>query len=171
MNKVWKKYSFLFISIILIQVLVLNHFEMSRYIYPMIYVVLILDLPIKTNQFTVVAIAIVLGICIDAFSDTFGLHTSSMILVAYIRPIVLNLIRPRDGYDKINQPNLQEMGKFWYSEYALIILFVHHLWFFSFELFRFDLIGIILLKSLLSTIFSYILILMVQYLFYKPVKH
>ncbi len=171
MTKTWKKYSILFITTLLFQVLVLNHFEISRFVYPMMYVILILDLPVKINQFLVVAISILLGICLDALSDTFGLHTSSLILVAYIRPIVLKYIRPRDGYDKINQPTLREMGKFWYAEYALIILFIHHLWFFSFELFRMDLAGTIILKSLLSTIFSFILILLVQYLFYKPVKH
>jgi hypothetical protein len=132
---------------------------------------LILDLPIKTSKFTLLAISILLGVIIDSLSDTFGLHTSSLIFVAFIRPIILNIIRPRDGYDKINQPNVHEMGKFWYAEYAFIILFAHHLWFFSFELFRLDLIGIILLKSLLSSIFSFILILVVQYLFYKPIKY
>ncbi len=171
MTKTWKTYSILFINILLFQVLVLNHFEISRLIYPMMYVILILDLPVKINQLTLIAISIFLGICLDALSDTFGLHTSSLILLAYIRPIVLKYIRPRDGYDKINQPTLREMGKFWYTEYALIMLFIHHLWFFSFELFRLDLIGIIILKSLLSTFFSFILILLVQYLFYKPVKH
>lgn len=171
MSNIWKKYSILFIALVLFQVLVLNYFEISRYIYPMIYVMLILDLPIKTNQFTILTISILLGVILDSLSDTFGLHTSSLILVAYARPIVLKFIRPRDGYDKITQPNLQEMGKFWYAEYAFIILFIHHLWFFSLELFRFDLIGIIILKTLLSSIFSLTLILVVQYLFYKPVKY
>jgi hypothetical protein len=132
---------------------------------------LILDLPIKTNQFTILFISILLGIILDALSDTFGLHTSSLILVAYARAIVLKIIRPRDGYDKINKPNLHEMGKFWYAKYALIILLAHHLWFFSFELFRLNLIGIILIKTLLSSLFSFILILVVQYLFYKPIKY
>jgi len=171
MSNIWKKYSILFITLVLFQALVLNYFDISRFVYPMVFVMLILDLPIKTSQFTVLIISILLGIILDVLSDTFGLHTSSLILVAYIRPIVLRLIRPRDGYDKIIQPNLQEMGKLWYAEYTLIILFAHHLWFFSLELFRIDLIGIIILKSLISSIFSLILILMVQYLFYKPVKY
>ncbi|MGV6860884.1 MAG: hypothetical protein ACWA41_03880 [Putridiphycobacter sp.] len=170
MNNQWVKYGVVFVLVILIQVLVLNHFEISHYIYLMIYPMVILLLPIDTNKFLLVGLSILLGVLVDAFSDTFGLHTSSIIVVAYLRPIVLSFIRPRDGYDKVNLPTIHEMGKLWFAEYVLLLLFIHHFWFFSFEVFRLDYLGIILLKTIISTLLSFVIIVILQYLFYKPLK-
>lgn len=170
MNNFWIKYSWLFILLVLIQILVLNHFSISKYIYPMAYLLLLIILPVTINKYVTLFIAIALGVLVDAFSDTFGLHTSSLVLIVYVRPIILNLIRPKNGYDNINEITIHQMGKFWFSEYSIILLFIHYLWFFSLEIFRIDMIGTIILKTTLSTLTSFIIIIIFQYLFFKPLK-
>lgn len=168
MNKYWLKYSILFVAYVLVQGLVINHLEIDELIYPMIYVGAILMLPFDTKLAPMVLISIILGVFVDALSDTFGLHTSASILVAFARPITLNLIKPRDGYDNAVIPSIHDMGKKWFLFHSFILIFIHHLWFFSFELFRFDLIGVILLKTILSAIVTEVLLILFQYIFYKP---
>lgn len=170
MNNYWVKYGVLFIFIILLQGLIINQFQLSGYVYPMVYIIAILMLPFETNLFLSIVLSLVLGIGVDAMSDTFGLHTSSSLLIGYTRPYFLNIIKPRDGYDKSVLPSIHDMGKTWFIMSTGIMLLIHHLWFFTFELLRFDLIDVILIKTFLSSIVSLFIIILLQYLFYKPTK-
>jgi len=140
------------------------------YINPMIYPVMLLMLPFELGTILTILVAFLLGISVDAFSNTFGLNASAAMVIGYLRPFVLRIIRPRDGYDPVLLPSIHDMGKLWFLSYATILLFVHHLWFFAIEIFRFDQIGQILLKTIISLAFSLVLVILFQYIFYKPSK-
>lgn len=170
MNNAWVKYGLNFLLIVLIQGLVLNNVQYSTYINPMIYPVMVLLLPFELNVLVVMGVSLLLGLSVDAFSDTFGLHASSALLIAYLRPTLLKYIRPKEGYDTGLLPIIQDMGFVWFLLYAGLLSFIHHLWFFSFEILRFDLIDLILAKTFLSTIFSLVVMVLFQYIFYKPSK-
>lgn len=170
MNNPWVKYSIYFVFIILLQGLVFNQIQFSGLVYPMVYSIAIIILPVETSLLLSVSIAVILGIGVDMFSDTFGLHTSSAILIAYSRPTVLKLLRPRDGYDSVLLLSIHDMGKAWFLTFATIIVGIHNLWFFTFELLRFDLIFTIILKTVFSTIVTLFIIILLQYLLYKPTK-
>lgn len=170
MIKVYLKYSLYFIFVVLLQGLVFNNFQISEYLYPMAYVLVVLMIPPQVNLYTTLIISVVLGVSVDALSDTFGLHTSSCLTIAYLRPIILNFIKPRDGYDTNLTLSIQDMGKTWFFMYALIVIGIHHLWFFIFEILKFNQIGHILVKTLFSSFFSFILIILLQYLLFKPSK-
>lgn len=170
MNNIWVKYGMIFVLIVLLQGLVVNNIEMDEMINPMIYPIMILLLPFELNLFATMFVALILGISVDAFSNTFGLHASSALLIGYFRPAILNYIKPRDGYDPGLLPTIHDMGIMWFMIYGSIILFLHHLWFFTFEILRFDLIILLLGKTFFSLIFSLVLIVLFQYIFYKTSK-
>lgn len=161
-------YIIVFIAMVLIQGFFLNAMQLSTYLYPMVYIMVLLILPYDTNIFIALGVAFFLGIIIDGLSDTFGLHTSSALLVAFIRPSILNLIKPRDGYELNLDFTFQDMGYRWFISYALIMIAIHHLWFFSLDLFRFNLIGMILLKTIISSISTLFFIFIFQMIFFKP---
>jgi len=170
MSNPWVKYSVYFVFIILLQGLVFNQIQFSGLVYPMVYSIAIIMLPVETSLIISIIIALLLGIGVDMFSDTFGLHTSSSLLIAYIRPTILKYLRPRDGYDSVLLLSIHDMGKKWFLTFSAIIIGIQNLWFFSFELLRFDLIFTILLKTILSTIVTLFIIILLQYLLYKPTK-
>jgi hypothetical protein len=170
MNNTWVKYGSYFILIVLIQGLVVNNLQFSMYVNPMIYPVMILMLPFELNILISMLVAFVLGISVDAFSDTFGLNASAALVIGYLRPSLLNIIKPRDGYDPVLLPSIHDMGKLWFLTYAAVLLFIHHIWFFIIEALRFDQIGQILLKTIISLVFSLFLVILFQYIFYKPSK-
>ena len=155
MNNTWVKYGSYFVLIVLLQGLVINNIEVNAYLNPMIYPIMILMLPFELNAIITMLVALVLGVSVDAFSNTFGLHASSALLVGYLRPILLNLIKPRDGYVTTLLPSIHDMGK---------------LWFFTIEVFRFDLFFHILWQTVASAFFSIALIVIFQYIFYKSSK-
>ena len=160
----------IFILIVLAQGLVVNNIQISVYLNPMIYPIMILMLPFNLNTIVTMSVALLLGLSVDAFSDTFGLHASAAVMIGYLRPSLMKYIQPNEGYDNALLPTVHDMGIIWFLLYSSLLLFVHHLWFFSIEVLRFDLIWLILGKTFLSTIFSLALIVIFQYIFYKPSK-
>lgn len=170
MNNSWIKYSLIFILVVLIQGLVVNNIEINELFNPMLYPILILMLPFELSVFVTLVISFILGLAIDGFSNTFGLHASAAMLIGYMRPVLLKYIKPRDGYDSTLLPTLHDMGLLWFLGYASLFLFLHHLWFFTFEILRFDLFLLIVGKTFFSLLFSLALIILFQYIFYKASK-
>ena len=170
MQNNWIKYGVVFVLIVLVQGLVVNNIQLNEYLNPMVYPIIILILPFELNVLLTMIVALLLGISVDALSDTFGLHASAALFIGYIRPTIMKYIRPYDGYDSSLIPIIQDMGLKWYIVYGSILLFFHHLWFFTFEILRFDLFALIVRKTFLSFFFSLALIVLFQYIFYKPSK-
>ncbi|UKN00683.1 hypothetical protein K6119_13180 [Paracrocinitomix mangrovi] len=170
MNNSLLKYILIFVLIVLIQGLVVNNIQLNEYFVPMIYPLMILMLPFNMNAILSMLVGLLLGLSVDAFSNTFGLHASAGILLGYVRPTLLNYIQPKEGYENSLLPTIPDMGLPWYLLYTSVMLLIHHLWIFSVEIFRLDLFFLILGKTFFSLLFSLGLIILFQYIFYKPTK-
>jgi len=108
-----------------------------------------------------------IGISIDAFKSTPGMNASAMVLLAYLRPYLLKILEPREGYDITKSPSIYSMKRSYYLAYVGIASVVFHLWYFSVEVLRFSDYHIVLLKTLLSSIVAVILIILIQLLTVK----
>lgn len=165
------KHIFRFALLLAIQVLVLNKVELGAGTLLMIYPLFIVLLPEDTNVFLLLFLAFVLGISIDAMSNTYGLHASSLLLLAYFRPIIFKAFAPRDGYETDLELNLHTMGFRWFFRTFGLLLLIHHFWFFLMELFRFDEILLVLKHTLFSFPISFTLCVLIQFLIIsKPTK-
>ena len=154
-----------FIFLVLIQVLILNNIELSGYLNPFLYVLFILMLPFNTPKWLVLLLAFVIGISIDMFSDTGGLHAAASVFLAFLRPVMLKLISPRDGYDAGQQPTIQQFGLGWFLSYAGILVFIHHVVLFYLEAFHFAGFFSTLFRAILSSLFTISLIFISQFFF------
>ena len=90
--------------------------------------------------------------------------------MGFARYYVLKFVSPRDGYDVVVQPTIEDMGLEWYVKYAGVLIFVHHLLFFYFEVFRFDEFFRTLFRVILSSIGTFLLVYLIQFLFYSKRK-
>ncbi len=156
-----------FIALLLLQVLVLNQIEIGFGIQLMAYPLFILLLPVEMGVVVQMAIAFVLGILIDAMSNTYGLHASSLLVVAYLRPAIFKLFAPRDGYDPLMETNIFNMGTMWFLKAFGILIAVHHLWFFMLEMFKLNELLYVLQKTALSVPISFLICILLQYLFIR----
>lgn len=161
MNEVIK-HSIRFIILWAIQTLVLNQLDIGFGIQMMVYPLFIMLLPIDLGIFFVMILAFALGAAIDSISDTYGLHTSSLLIVAYFRPIIFKMFAPRDGYENFREGNIYELGTRWFIYVYGLLLLIHHFWFFTLEIFRLDNILFILIKTAISVPLSFILSLLLQ---------
>ena len=159
------KNSLRFIFLVLFQVLILNNIQLSGYLNPFLYVLFILMLPFQSPDWLVLILSFVLGISIDMFADTGGLHAVACVLMAFIRRPVLKLVSPRDGYDTGQKPTLQQFGFGWFFSYAGILIFVHHLTLFFMETFSFSEFFSTLFRAILSSLFTLMLIFISQFFY------
>jgi hypothetical protein len=163
-------YTVWFVALVVSQILVFNQFELGFGIHIMVYPMFILLLPFDVRPVLLMMLSFVVGITIDWYTNSFGLHTSSAVLLAYVRPRLYNVLEPREGYDNLRRPNLRDMGRGWFITIYLFALLIHHFWFFALEIFKFSEIFFILKKTVLSTISSFLVIGLVQIIFFKKGK-
>jgi rod shape-determining protein MreD len=162
------KYSALFILLVLLQGLILNNIEFGGYVIPFLYVIFILALPFETPNWLILILGFILGISIDSFTSTLGMHTSATVFMAFCRVYVLKLIEPRGGYEFNLEPNVPAMGLTWYLLYASTLVFLHHLFLFYIESFKISQFFYTFGRALASFFFTMVLILIVQLFNYKP---
>jgi len=160
-----------FLIIFLLQVMVLKSIDLSwedfSYIFLFIYPLFILLMPLKVSRSLTVLLAFIVGLSIDAFYDSPGLHAASLVFTAFIRKYVLKLLEPVEGYSMDSSPNISKYGFNWFLIYSSILLFIHLLVYFSLEAFSFVYFFEILLKTIFSFMFSQ-LILIVYVLILNP---
>jgi cell shape-determining protein MreD len=156
-----------FFALVLVQVLIVQNIELGRFINPFVYVLFILMLPFETPKWLLLIASFFLGITIDLFYDTSGMHAAACVLMGYIRPGVLKLFSPRDGYEFGTQPSIQYLGIPWFLSYAGILVVVHHLVLFYIEIFRFSEFFSTFFRVIVSSIFTLLLVVISQYLFQR----
>lgn len=154
-----------FIVLILLQVLIVQNIRLGSYIILFPYVLFILLLPFETNKLWVLFLSFVTGLVIDMFYDTAGLHAATCTIIGFSRYYILKLLSPREGYDAGLKPTIDSMGPIWFITYSGIIIFIHHLFFFYLEIFRFSEFFRTLLRVILSSVGTFSLVYIIQFLF------
>jgi len=158
---------FRFLVVVLFQVLVMDNVMISGYIVPYVYILFILLLPFETPSWVVLMSGFALGLGIDLFEHTLGMHTAATVLIAFIRPYMLDLLAPRDGYEPDTFPRIHYYGFIWFLKYSIIIVLIHHFALFYIEVFRIHDFFTTLLRVLLSSLVSASTIVLSQYFVFR----
>ena len=159
-----------FVVLVLLQVLVINHIRLGGYVHPYIYLIFIMLLPFSTPKWQLLVLGFVLGLTVDLFTGTPGLHAGATTLMAFCRPSIIKLVTGNQKFENITEPNLGQLGGIWFLRYVLCMVLIHHFALFLLESFSFRLIGQVLLRLLLSVPVSVFLIMMILYIFKREKK-
>ena len=154
-----------FVVLVLLQVLVINHIRLGGYVHPYIYLIFIMLLPFSTPKWQLLALGFILGLTLDLFTGTPGLHAGATTLMAFCRPSIIKLVSGNQKFENITEPNLGQLGGIWFFRYALCMVLIHHFALFFLESFSFRLMGQVLLRILLSVPVSIFLIMMILFIF------
>lgn len=152
-------WSFLYV---LMQAFIFRGMILFDYGFAFVYVACVLLQPLDTPRVQLLWLAFIVGITTDFFYDTLGLHAACTVLLAYTRPWVLRLLTPARGYDQGINP--ASLGLRWLATYLLLATFLHHLLVFGMEAATLSLAWVVLLKALLSMLYTTAVILLIQYL-------
>jgi rod shape-determining protein MreD len=149
------------------QVFLLKNITLYNLSTPYLYIMFILLLPFEIPNVLLFALAFILGLTIDAFYDTPGLHAASCVLLAFVRILFISITVQKEGFDNEPEPTLSTMGLRWFFAYALVLTLFHHFFLFNLEVFRLSEIPYTISRFILSTIFTVFLILLSGFLFYR----
>jgi len=156
-----------FVLLMSLQVLLMRDLMLWETGFCFVYVGFVLFLPLYIDKVLLLVLGFVTGITIDLFYDTAGVHAAATVLVAFLRPALLKLLTPRDGYETSDSASLASMGWRWWFTYSMVLLFVHHFALFFLELNGFKLVGFTLAKIVASTLFTGTVLVILQMLFFE----
>ena len=156
-----------FVVLILFQVLVMDNVMINGYMIPYIYILFILLMPFETPRWIQLLSGFALGLAMDLFTGTLGMHTAACVLAAFARPYLLDLMASRDGYESETYPRIHYYGFLWFLKYTLLIVVIHHLALFYLEVFQLKYFFSTLLRVILSSILSTSTIVLSQYFVFR----
>ncbi len=161
-----------FALFILVQVFVLDKIHLHQMLTPYLYFLFLIWLPFRMGRTQQMVIAFVLGFAMDSFRHHPGFHTAACVLIAYVRPLLINLLIPQEGADNnYLEPSFKSMGGVVpYMVFIGVLSFVHHGWLFLLEAWQFGNVWYFLVKTVLSTILSMFLIIVTELLFTRQQK-
>jgi hypothetical protein len=157
---------FRWLVLLFVQIFLLRNMAFYNLATPFIYVLFLLVLPFGIPNLLLYIIALLTGLTLDAFYDTLGVHTSACIALAFVRILFISISLNRESIDE-PEPSLGNMGFKWFSLYAVLCIFVHHLILFFLEAFKLTELGYTLGRTVLSVIFTLFTVLLVEFIFHN----
>ena len=157
---------FTFLILALFQVLVLKYMVLFGVGFCFLYLMALLILPLEMGFAGAMITGLLLGLTVDIFYNTTGIHAAASVLVMFIRPYWMSISKPRSGYEVNDLPMISNYGLTWFVIYALPLIALHSLAVFLIESGG-QLIGLSLLKMFVTSVISLVFMISIQYLFYS----
>jgi len=155
------------VLLVLLQLVLFDYVQLGHDLYPFVYVLAILLLPIEIPRAVPLILAFIIGFLMDVFNDTIAFNTGALVFAAFLRPFILQMLSPGDGYEIGKLPSYLNMGIGWFLGYSFIFLFFHQLVYFSFEIFMLAKIHIVLFKALINSVYSLVFVFILHLLFFR----
>jgi len=147
------------------QVLILKNIVLFDTAFCFLYVAYLFFLPVESGVLFLMFMGLLMGISVDVFYDSLGLHAFASVFVMYVRNYWLSLITPQGGYDTNDTPSIAAHGMQWFLVYTIPLVFLHHSVLFFVEAGGFGAFWFTLWKVIASTLFTTVVTVIVQYLF------
>ena len=158
---------FRFVLLLAVQIIIFNNMNFLGYISPFPYVLFIILYPVNGNKSGLLLASFLLGLIMDMFSNSGGIHTTACILLAYFRPYIFKFSFGLSyEYQTVKLNDVLTPERF---SFIFMSVVIHHFVLFILEAFQFSFILDILLRTLLSTIFTILICIITIYLI-KPNK-
>lgn len=158
--------SLFFVSLLFLQVFIFNNILFLGYLNPYLYIVFVFLFPLKENRFPFLTFSFLLGLGVDFFSDTGGIHAFSILFIAYFRLFFIKLYFKKNKTDyAFFKLKSEPFGKTF--NYVVTLTVIHHLIYFSFANFSLENYSNVILDTLYSSVFTSLLYFLGSYLFNK----
>lgn len=147
-----------FVLLVGLSIPVFDRYTAAAFVYPLIIILF----PLNTPRSALLIVGFVIGLTIDFFYNSPGVHAGALVFTAFIRPFILKSVEPRGGYRTGNLPTIVNYGFNWFLIYSASLLFIHLLIYYALDVFTFVFIDKIIVNSILSFVVSYVIMLLYQ---------
>jgi hypothetical protein len=156
-----------FILLLMAQVLIFNRINLFGYINPFPYILFIILYPVNGNRYGLLVSSFFLGIIMDMFSNSGGVHAASCLILANYRPYIFKFSFGLSyEYQTVKLNDVLTPERF---SFILIAVVLHHFILFILEIFSFYFIWDIIERTVLTTLFTLITCIIIIYII-KPSK-
>ncbi|MBY0486035.1 MAG: rod shape-determining protein MreD, partial [Flavobacteriaceae bacterium] len=125
-----------FILLLAAQVVIFNNFNFMGYINPFPYILFIILFPVNGNKYALLGASFLLGITMDLFCNSGGVHAAACLLLAFVRP---SLFKFSFGlsyeYQTVRLNDVLTPERF---SFIFLSVVIHHLTLFVLEVFTFE---------------------------------
>jgi rod shape-determining protein MreD len=156
-----------FVLLIFLQVFLLKNIALYDLSIPYLYILFILLLPFEIPNVLLFILSFAVGLTIDMFYDTPGLHAAACTVLALVRVLFISITVQKDGFDNEPEPTLSIMGFRWFFFYVSVLTLVHHFVLFNLEVFRINEFEYTLIRWVSSSIFTVFLMIVSGLLFFR----
>lgn len=162
-----------FILFVFLQVYILNKMPLlHELITPYLYFLYILWLPFYIKRGWLLILGFFLGLSIDYYSITPGLHAAACVLIAYLRPFIIHLLSPKEAAEySYKEPSPKAMGWTSYLLYALILSFCHNFYLLFLAWLSFGSFIVFLMKIFVTTAISLLMIIIAELIFPRELRY
>lgn len=156
-----------FILLLAAQVIIFNNFNFLGYINPYPYILFIILYPVNGNKYGLLAASFFLGLTMDLFCNSGGVHAAACVMLAHFRPSIFKFSFGLSyEYQTVRLNDVLTPERF---SFILLAVIIHHLTLFILEVFTFEYVWDIILRTIVSTLFTIIICILIIYLI-KPSK-
>jgi rod shape-determining protein MreD len=145
------------------QLLLLENVQLLGYLNPYYYPILLVLWPLKWNRAVGLLVAFALGMTLDLFENSGGLHASACVLLVYLQPYLAKSLVAR-ALEEGQSLTLLALGSSKFLTLTAMCMFVFHFWLFLLESFAFNEFFFVLFRTVLSTAVSTAMIYATQLL-------
>ena len=151
----------MFVVLLVVQVLVLNHVWLLNVATPLLYVYFAITFPRNTEKGEVLGWCFLLGLLIDIFSNTPGLAAGTLTLIGMTQTYLVELFVPRDSVENL-EVSAATLGWGKFSMLSGILTLIYCLLFFILEAFNFFDWQLWILRAVFSTVLTLLLMLAIE---------
>jgi rod shape-determining protein MreD len=152
------------VIVLLLQMLVFNNLHFLGICHPYIYILFLIALPIRIPQWIELLIGFGVGLIVDMFCGSPGVHTAACSFLAYLRPIFIR--RTIQDAERISMTiDGLSIGFNEYVKLVVLYTILHHTLVFLIEAWSLAHFWFLLAKIIVSSLFTIALLL-----FYDRIK-
>jgi rod shape-determining protein MreD len=155
------KTGFYFLFCVAPQVLILDNIHLFRIATPLLYLYVIVKIPANISRSPTILISFFLGLVMDIFSNTLGMHTAACTLAGMFREPIMYAFSGKELLEE-SSPSYRTLGINGFIKYVSLIVAIHHIALFSIESISFFDPVFLLLRIIASVILTMLLIFIVE---------
>ena len=154
-----------FILLLAAQILIFNRIDLFGFVNPFPYILFIILYPVNGNKNGLLVASFFLGLLMDMFWNSGGVHAAACVVLAYYRPAIFKFSFGLSyEYQTVKLNDVLTPERF---SFLLIAVVIHHFVLFVLEVFKVSFLWEILVRTLLSTVFTIITCIIIIYII-KP---
>ena len=146
-----------------LQVLLFDHLHIGSLGIVMMYILFLINLPTRTPRWAEMLIGVGVGMMMDIWHSSLGIHMAACVALTFVRPILLtNAIQDIERIK--DNLSIQNIGPAEYTKCAVLLTVLHHFIVLSLEVWSIHMWWMVLLQTLVSSAMTLCVILGYEYL-------